>query len=217
MSSRIQPSDQEEEASRHTAHTTPSSRIHSVSTQDLCGDPTGSSSHQLRSHEDWEERPPRLSDLVISFDHFSNPSLLAKSPSPPAPGALPPDRLSDPSQRRPNLRRAFSAGPCLAEPISRKQQLPLPQDDECYCDDPRKSLRVQSPQAPGRLKPRHFQVTWLCTKPLPFYRIQRLQNPWNLNRSIKISRDGTELEPKVGETLIREWMKFVRGSSSIGN
>jgi hypothetical protein len=32
-----------------------------------------------------------------------------------------------------------------------------------------------------------------------------LRNPWNGNKEIKISRDGTELEPSVGARLLREF------------
>ncbi|CAD6936509.1 unnamed protein product [Tilletia controversa] len=54
-----------------------------------------------------------------------------------------------------------------------------------------------------------FPITWLQTKPLPFRRIQHLRNPWRDNRQIKVSRDGTELEPSVGDQLVAEWERFV--------
>jgi hypothetical protein len=47
-----------------------------------------------------------------------------------------------------------------------------------------------------------FKVQWLSTSRLPFYRTRGLRNPWNSNREIKIARDGTELEPSVGQRLI---------------
>ena len=50
-----------------------------------------------------------------------------------------------------------------------------------------------------------FRVEWLCTERLPFYRIRHLRNPWNHDREVKISRDGTELEPNVGQKLLDEW------------
>ncbi|KAF8881894.1 YT521-B-like domain-containing protein [Infundibulicybe gibba] len=50
-----------------------------------------------------------------------------------------------------------------------------------------------------------FRVEWLCTERLPFARIRHLRNPWNHDREVKISRDGTELEPSVGEQLLAEW------------
>lgn len=52
---------------------------------------------------------------------------------------------------------------------------------------------------------RAFKVEWLCTQRLPFYRVRHLRNPWNHDREIKVSRDGTELEVGVGQGLIEEW------------
>ncbi len=47
-----------------------------------------------------------------------------------------------------------------------------------------------------------FQVEWLSTTRLPFYRTRGLRNPWNSNREVKIARDGTELETSVGRRLL---------------
>jgi hypothetical protein len=47
-----------------------------------------------------------------------------------------------------------------------------------------------------------FRVEWLSTSRLPFHRIRGLRNPWNSNREVKIARDGTEIEPSVGQRLI---------------
>jgi YT521-B-like domain len=38
--------------------------------------------------------------------------------------------------------------------------------------------------------------------PLPFYQTRNIRNPWNRNFEVKISRDGTELEPSVGANLL---------------
>ena len=67
-----------------------------------------------------------------------------------------------------------------------------------------------------------FAVEWLSTTRLPFHRTRDLRNPWNHDREIKVSRDGTELETRMGERLLEEWEKFTEelhsrvGSSSIG-
>lgn len=37
----------------------------------------------------------------------------------------------------------------------------------------------------------------------PFGRTHGLRNPWNGNREVKVARDGTEIEPKVGRDLIQ--------------
>jgi hypothetical protein len=54
----------------------------------------------------------------------------------------------------------------------------------------------------------NFQVQWLCTERLPFYKIRHIRNPWNFDREVKISRDGTELDPAVGKQLLDEWRKL---------
>lgn len=50
---------------------------------------------------------------------------------------------------------------------------------------------------------KQFQIEWLSTNRLPFYRTRGLRNPWNANREVKIARDGTELEPSVGRRLVQ--------------
>lgn len=57
-----------------------------------------------------------------------------------------------------------------------------------------------------------FKVEWLCTQPLPFQKTRHLRNPWNHDREIKVSRDGTELEPGVGQRLIDEWASLAAGA-----
>ncbi|CAA7262846.1 unnamed protein product [Cyclocybe aegerita] len=53
-----------------------------------------------------------------------------------------------------------------------------------------------------------FAVEWICLERLPFPRTRHLRNPWNHDREVKVSRDGTELEPTVGQRLIEEWDKL---------
>lgn len=53
-----------------------------------------------------------------------------------------------------------------------------------------------------------FAVEWIRTDRVPFHRTKHLRNPWNHDREIKISRDGTELEPTVGQRLLDEWEKL---------
>jgi hypothetical protein len=40
-----------------------------------------------------------------------------------------------------------------------------------------------------------FKIEWIRVGILPFHRIRSLRNPWNADREVKISRDGTEVEP----------------------
>ncbi|KAF8120627.1 YT521-B-like domain-containing protein [Boletus edulis] len=50
-----------------------------------------------------------------------------------------------------------------------------------------------------------FKVDWLCTQRVQFPRTRHLRNLWNHGREIKVSRDGTELEPSVGQQLVDSW------------
>lgn len=50
-----------------------------------------------------------------------------------------------------------------------------------------------------------FPVSWIRTERLPFFRTRHFRNPWNNGREVKVSRDGTELEPSVGQLLLEEW------------
>jgi len=59
-----------------------------------------------------------------------------------------------------------------------------------------------------------FKIEWLCTDRLPFYRTRHLRNPWNHDREIKVSRDGTELEPSVGQSLLEEWENVAAESAA---
>jgi len=53
-----------------------------------------------------------------------------------------------------------------------------------------------------------FKIEWLCTDRLPFFRARHIRNPWNHDREVKVSRDGTELEPSVGQKLLQEWSRL---------
>ncbi|KAJ7456738.1 YT521-B-like domain-containing protein [Mycena galericulata] len=54
-----------------------------------------------------------------------------------------------------------------------------------------------------------FKLQWLCTERLPFTRTRHIRNPWNHDREVKVSRDGTELEPGVGQALLEEWRAYL--------
>ncbi|KAI5199716.1 hypothetical protein E4T39_06088 [Aureobasidium subglaciale] len=55
-----------------------------------------------------------------------------------------------------------------------------------------------------------FQVEWISTNRLPFYRTRGLRNPWNENREVKIARDGTEIEPSIGSRLVQMFHRPVQ-------
>ncbi|KAI5272073.1 hypothetical protein E4T47_04674 [Aureobasidium subglaciale] len=55
-----------------------------------------------------------------------------------------------------------------------------------------------------------FQIEWISTNRLPFYRTRGLRNPWNDNREVKIARDGTEIEPGIGSRLVQMFHRPVQ-------
>ncbi|KAH0498459.1 hypothetical protein TgHK011_005712 [Trichoderma gracile] len=72
--------------------------------------------------------------------------------------------------------------------------------DVSVADGPDGALNGEEEEERSWGKP--FRVEWLSTSRLPFHRIRGLRNPWNSNREVKIARDGTEIEPSVGQRLI---------------
>ncbi|KAF9019867.1 hypothetical protein BDZ89DRAFT_305135 [Hymenopellis radicata] len=56
---------------------------------------------------------------------------------------------------------------------------------------------------------RPFRVEWLCTERLSFHLTRHLRNEWNKDKEVKVSRDGTEIEPTVGERWIAEWTQML--------
>ncbi len=54
---------------------------------------------------------------------------------------------------------------------------------------------------------RSFAIDWIIKRPIPFHTIRNLRNPWREDRQIKVSRDGTELDPAVGVELLEIWLK----------
>ena len=61
-----------------------------------------------------------------------------------------------------------------------------------------------------------FRVRWMKVARLPFHRTRHLRNPWNHEREVKVSRDGTELEPSVGQALLDEWDKLDQSPTQAG-
>ena len=76
-------------------------------------------------------------------------------------------------------------------------EAPIPQS-ETFIHESR-TLQVGQP----------FNLEWKITKPLPFSEIHNLRNPWRDNRLIKVSRDGTELEPNIGRQLMAIWEAYL--------
>ena len=51
-----------------------------------------------------------------------------------------------------------------------------------------------------------FKIEWIRVGNLPFGRTKHLRNPWNADREVKISRDGTELEPSPLNSSSCNWL-----------
>jgi len=68
-----------------------------------------------------------------------------------------------------------------------------------------KDLSLQEAMDQGWGKP--FKVEWVRVQKLPFHRTRHLRNAFNGNREVKISRDGTEVEPNVGAQLLELFWK----------
>ncbi|EMD39790.1 hypothetical protein CERSUDRAFT_112057 [Gelatoporia subvermispora B] len=80
-------------------------------------------------------------------------------------------------------------------------------------EDEKQAVSAEQSGEPSQEQPREegpvwgssFKVEWIRTHRLPFHRTRHLRNPWNHDREVKVSRDGTELEPSVGQALLEEW------------
>ncbi|CAL3962150.1 unnamed protein product [Diplocarpon coronariae] len=120
--------------------------------------------------------------------HISGESELPKAISTPASEFAPKGRIIDDSAR----------GTIFWE-VEKDEMDGVGEENESQSDrsDEDRDFRASS-KAWG--KP--FQLEWLSTTRLPFYRTRGLRNPWNANREVKIARDGTELETSIGRRLV---------------
>jgi hypothetical protein len=144
---------------------------------------------------------PALSELITSLDYLSIPN----SPTNP-------DFSSNPQRplmsSRPSMGRRTTSAQAVLSRVNAREALKLP------------PAQVESPPfghtaaRDDGLEPHQFRVQWLSHQLLPFYRIQHVNNPWNNDRAIQISRDGTELEPSIGGWLISEWNKLAQDTPS---
>lgn len=89
-----------------------------------------------------------------------------------------------------------------------------------YADDPERAPSPGQPEGKTEKQGEEpstwgetFRLQWIKTERLPFYRTRHLRNPWNHDREVKVSRDGTELEPSVGQALLEEWDRVVETQS----
>ncbi len=104
-------------------------------------------------------------------------------------------------------------GPAKVEPIEdedrvkRKDTLPKAPDVR-HRSEPlptTEGVDEAGPTGEGEQWGTPFKIEWVRVQRLPFYRTRHLRNPWNHDREVKVSRDGTELDPTVGQALLEEW------------
>jgi YT521-B-like domain len=74
---------------------------------------------------------------------------------------------------------------------------------EAELTDEEQAEEVGESEAETQAWAKPFKIEWIATTRVPFYRTRGLRNPWNANREVKIARDGTELEPRIGKRLIQ--------------
>ncbi|KAE8214377.1 hypothetical protein CF327_g2208 [Tilletia walkeri] len=150
----------------------------------------------------------------ISKSHITSPNLSDHSSLGPADSASYDARAAQQLAMRAiihNLRLDERESTRQAEELEQHLKISEGQSEEIgdVPEDEQKDNVLPASLTKGDPLGRPFPITWLQTKHLPFRRIQHLRNPWRDNRQIKVSRDGTELEPSVGDQLISEWERFV--------
>ncbi|CAK5283840.1 unnamed protein product [Mycena citricolor] len=135
-----------------------------------------------------------------------------KSPSPFTPSPSPPGiTQSAPSVMtpagHPDLQELYEAGKGVHQPISLDGLLQRHQDIlEARLEPEPDDHPEPSPMSDG-VSGYTAQITveWICLEPLPFKRTRNIVNTWNRDREVKISRDGTELDPNAGLALLEAW------------
>ncbi|KZV73221.1 hypothetical protein PENSPDRAFT_311894 [Peniophora sp. CONT] len=96
--------------------------------------------------------------------------------------------------------------PVAEDALKAERPEPVPLQSRGHTpEDGTTALESAQPDEDGDSWGRSFKIEWVRTDRLPFNRTRHLRNPWNHGREVKVSRDGTELEPTVGRALIEEW------------
>jgi hypothetical protein len=78
----------------------------------------------------------------------------------------------------------------------RKDTVPR-RPSEVIAENAESVLDAANPLAPA------FKIEWIRVGPLNFSRTRHLRNPWNGDREVKVSRDGTEVEPSEYQLRVR--------------
>ncbi|KAJ7064934.1 YT521-B-like domain-containing protein, partial [Mycena amicta] len=174
-----------------------------------------------------------LSAQQLEMKYSLDQPRLSHSPAPSSPAPSPGSGLETDSSaslpERPPLsriartisgagHRVYGTGVCgaeqaLAETGIRAQGIDAhatPQ--ERPVSEPAASQPIPAPAPERGTWGQEFPLEWLRTTRLPFERTKNLRNPWNSGREVKISRDGTEVEPEVGKALLAAWDSLGEGA-----
>ena len=118
--------------------------------------------------------------------------------------------IRDPNDRVSETVRAVTDG--LLHPVAEEDEPPARTDGHAHGDAAtgkgKAADQAGTARDDGPVWGESFKVEWVRTERLPFTRTRHLRNPWNHEREVKVSRDGTELEPAVGQQLLDEWDKL---------
>lgn len=202
------------------ADTSPSPHDTDAKAQDPCYYSSPPDEHQL---VEWspQSAPAARSSFALAELHelyIRHTNSMPNTSTPRPPRAVSPVQAPSPQLISDALSRSFKDSPsrgaresvefdAVSVPI-----LVVHKVSEAPIDDGPKSVpdvssegRVTRDDGTGSALDRAFRVEWIRTDSLPFYRTRHLRNPWNRGREVKVSRDGTELEPTVGQQLLDEW------------
>ncbi|KAH9807722.1 YT521-B-like domain-containing protein, partial [Melampsora americana] len=125
------------------------------------------------------------------------------SPAPISPcvsfmGLAPPNSFSGgPSRSLPEPIRLEEGNEKKGEKKGEKEEVDEMEDEVDGLDD---EVLGSEDSVSGDGKP--FEIEWIRVQKLPFHLTRDLKNPFNGHREVKVSRDGTEIEPKIGAILI---------------
>ena len=164
------------------------------------------------------EEPERAGSDPIRPSYFLLPSQTHVASS--SPGELTPgeeEQLemetranTDPSHTRPppSDQRAQTMPAKIKNDAERQQELgmssraqELGQDGVLRKDTALSTGERKDRSPPEAAAPHPFRIQWIKIGSLPFTQTKHLRNPWNADREVKVSRDGTELEPSEFGTV----------------
>ncbi|KAK4054038.1 hypothetical protein OIO90_003683 [Microbotryomycetes sp. JL221] len=95
--------------------------------------------------------------------------------------------------------------------VWRKDTLPTPAERNARLEKIQDKTTEMSSRQLSAGWGKTFKVEWIKVARLPFSRTRHIRNQFNAGREVKISRDGTELEPSAGEALLSAFFELEEG------